>query len=242
MVRIKSLTHIFCLSGIVAIIFYLLHDIIGAANYPGYNWMSQAVSDLTATDAPSFIVANGLSTVYGIFSCLCCAALCILVQKGLAQKIGSQQSVKSEEIKQGNKNANGKKNKSKSLKLGIYLFAIMNFVSAIGYSLFPLSSAGYDGSVQSFIHIYVVTILVVLLSIISLILIAIGAFKSKRKALGTLAIIAFVMMFVGAAGSASVPKEFFGVVERFSTYSAVVFTGILGIYGFCGKLEARKEK
>jgi ABC-type Na+ efflux pump permease subunit len=108
----------------------------------------------------------------------------------------------------------------------------MNFVSAIGYALFPLSSAGYDGSAQSFIHVYIVTAAVVLLSIISLILIAVGSFKNKQKALGALAIIALVLMFVGAVGSGNVPKEIFGVFERFSTYSAVAFTGILGVYGF----------
>ena len=106
----------------------------------------------------------------------------------------------------------------------------MNFVSAIGYSLFPFSSVGYDGSFQSFMHVYVVTILVVLLSIVSLILIAIGSFKSGRKSLRILAVIAFVAMFFGAAGTATFPKEVFGIIERFSTSSAVVFTAILGIY------------
>lgn len=200
----RNLVNYFCLSGIVAAIVYILHDIIGAANYPGYNWTSQAVSDLTATDAPSFVVASGLSAVYGILSCVCCACLCILAEK----------------------------TSQKSLRIGVYLFSLMNFISAIGYSLFPLSSAGYDGSVQSFMHVYVVTILVVVLSIVSLILIAIGAFKSKRKVLGVLAILAFVLMFVGAAGSANVPKEIFGIVERFSTYSAVLFTAVLGVAGF----------
>lgn len=201
----KSLINYLALfSGIVSAVFYLLHDIIGAANYPGYNWTSQAVSDLTATDAPSFAIAGGLSHAYGIFSCLCCALLCIIVQTS----------------------------KQKSLRLGIYLFAIMNAISAIGYSLFPLSGAGYDGSVQSFIHIYIVTIAVVLLSIVSLILIAVGAFKTKRKALGYLAIAALVLMFIGAVGSGNVPQDIFGVFERFSTYSAVVFTSILGVYGF----------
>lgn len=110
----------------------------------------------------------------------------------------------------------------------------MNFISAIGYALFPLSGAGYDGTVQSFIHVYVLTTLVVLLSIISLILIAVGSFigKDKHKILGILSVMSLVLMFIGAVGSANVPKEFFGVVERFSTYSAVVFTGILGAYGF----------
>jgi hypothetical membrane protein len=200
----RRLINYLCLSGIISIVFYLLHDIVGSMNYPGYSFMSQAVSDLTATDSPSFVVASGFVTVYKIFNCLCCALLCILV-----------------------KNEN-----KKSFKLGVYLFSIMNFISAIGYALFPLSSAGYDGSTQSFIHVYVLTTLVVLLSIISLVLISIGSFKSNHKLLGLLAIISLLLMFVGAVGSANVSKEIFGIIERFSTYSAVIFTGILGLYGF----------
>lgn len=197
----NQLCRLFCLSGILGMIFYLLHDVVGAMNYPGYNWMSQAVSDLTATDAPSFAVANGFSSVYGIMSCVCCLFVCVLtVDTG------------------------------KLLKLGIRLFTAMNLVSAVGYALFPLSGAGYDGSVQSFIHVYVITTAVVLLSIASLILVAVGAFKGKNRLLGYLAVIALVAMFVGAVGSANVPRAYFGVVERFSTYSAVVFTAILGVF------------
>lgn len=200
----KKLINWLCISGVISIIFYLLHDIIGAMNYPGYNWMSQAVSDLTSTDAPSFVVASGFVTVYKILNCLCCALLCILIRN----------------------------EDKKTLRLGVYMFSIMNFISAIGYALFPLSSAGYDGSMQSFIHVYILTTLVVILSIISLVLIAIGSFKSKYKLLGILAIVSLVLMFIGAVGSANVPKDIFGVIERFSTYSAVIFTGILGIFGF----------
>ena len=187
--------------GILGVIFYGLHDVIGAANYPGYDWTRQAVSDLTAADAPSFIVASGLSGIYGIFSCVCSAFLCVMVRDA-----------------------------RKSLRLGIFLFAAMNGVSAIGYSLFPLTGSGYDGSVQSFMHVYVVTILVVALSIVSLSLIAAGSFRNRRKGLGVLAAVALACMAFGAVGSGSLPREIFGVAERFSTYSAVVFTGILGVY------------
>ena len=149
----RNLVNWLCLSGIISIIFYLLHDIVGAMNYSGYNWMSQAVSDLTATDAPSFVVASGFVTVYKILNCLCCALLCILI----------------------------KNEKKKILRVGVYLFSIMNLISAIGYALFPLSSSGFDGSIQSIIHVYVLTALVVLMSIISLILIAVGSLKGENK-------------------------------------------------------------
>ena len=200
----KKLVNYLCLSGIISVLFYIAHDVIGAMKYPEYNWMSQAVSDLTATDAPSFIVASSYVAVYKILCSICCIALCIII----------------------------KNEKKKSLRLGVYLFSIMNFISAIGYSLFPLTSAGYDGSMGSFIHVYILTTLVVLLSILSLILIAIGSFKSDYKILGILSIISLLLMFVGAIGSATVSKEIFGIIERFSTYSAVIFTGILGLYGY----------
>lgn len=192
-----------CACGILSVIFYLLHDIIGAANYPGYQWTKQAVSDLTATDAPSFAIARGLSAIHGIFTAVCCAFLCVML-----------------------------KDARKTLRTGIYVFTFMHGVSAIGYSLFPLSSAGYDGSVPSFIHVYVITILVVVLSILSLVLIAVGCFKDHRKGLGIAAIVALALMFFGAAGSMALPKEIFGIVERFSTYSAVIFTGIMGVYWY----------
>jgi hypothetical membrane protein len=189
--------------GVLAVPFYFLHDIIGAVNYPGYYWMEQAVSDLTATDAPSFAVASGYVTVYKIFTCICCVCLSMLVR-----------------------------NERKSLRIGIYLFAVMQGISAIGYALFPLTGSGYDGSVQSFIHVYILTALVVSLSIVSLILIAIGSFKGNYRPLGIMAIVALVAMFFGVVGSQNAPKEYFGVFERFSTYSATIFTGVLAVYSF----------
>ena len=199
----KSLIKWLCLSGILSTIFYLLHDVVGAMNYPGYDWMSSAVSDLTAVDSKSYITASSFVTLHKIFNCICCISICTLI-----------------------------KNEKKSLKIGIYLFTIMHFISTIGYTLFPLTSAGYDGSIQSFMHVYVITITVVLLSIISLITIAIGSFKCKYKVLGTLAIIFLLLMFIGAVGSQNCPKSIFVIFERFSTYSAVLFTCILGIYVF----------
>ena len=191
--------------GIMALVFYILHDLIGGLYYPDYEWMKQAVSDLTALDAPSYQIAGVFSHVYGIFSCICWSLLCIMAYE-----------------------------LNKTLKLGIYLFGLMNAISAIGYAAFPLSSAGYDGSFSSFMHTYVVTTAVVLLSIISLILIAIGSFKDQHKTYGTLALICLACMFFGAMGTALFPKEVFGIIERFSTYAAVVFTAVSGIYA--GKL------
>jgi len=211
----ESIKYWLLICGILNAVFYLLHDCIGARFYPGYNWMAQAVSDLTATDAPSRLIASELTKIHGFFSCVACTLICIsakVLWKEASEKI---------------------------LRLGLYLFVAMHWISAIGYSLFTLTGSGYDGSFQSFVHVYVITVLVVLLSIVSLILIAVGGFKSGNKVLAWCAVVAFLLMFLGAAGSAAVPRAFFGIVERFSTYSAVCFTAVIAVIAFkkFGKME-----
>ena len=204
------------LSGILNVVFYLLHDCIGAMNYPGYNWMAQAVSDLTAVDASSRIIASALSNIGGIFTCIVCTLICIHI------------------------NELWSKTSEKVLRLGVYLFVIMHWISAIGYGLFPLTGSGYDGSVQSFIHVFVITSIVVLLSILYSVLIAVGSFKSGDKVLAWCAVISLLLMFIGAAGSGIVPRKYFGVVERFSTYSAGCFTSAIAIVAFV-KLGKKEE-
>ena len=203
----KKLINWLCLSGIVAVIFYLLHDIVGAANYPGYDWIHDPVSNLTAVGAHSERIANAFVTGYKIFACICCVLACILI----------------------------KNQKQKSLRLGVYLFTAMNFISAIGYAFCPLHNDSNDnGTIQIFIHDGVITPIVVLLSIVSLIMIAVGAFKQKQKKFGALALVTLAFMFIGAAFAWNVPEV--GIFERFSLYSAVIFTGILGLY--CFKIKA----
>ena len=68
-----------CLTGILAMVFYILHDFIGGLHYPGYDRLSQTISDLTAVSAPSYVIASGLTTVYGLFGSLCCTIVTLIV-------------------------------------------------------------------------------------------------------------------------------------------------------------------
>ena len=47
-----------------AIVELLFEIIFSPLGYPGYNWMSQAVSDLSAQNAPSKMLWNQLSSLY----------------------------------------------------------------------------------------------------------------------------------------------------------------------------------
>ncbi|HBF68527.1 MAG TPA: DUF998 domain-containing protein [Firmicutes bacterium] len=204
----KSLLQYFGLLGILSFLSYLAAVIFSPLAYPGYDSLSQAVSDLSASDAPSLGLWNSLTALYNVCEVTCVTVVCIGISKS----------------------------KNKLLKLGIYLFALMEYVSAIGYRAFPLSSSGYEGQFQDVMHM-IVTVIVVLLSIVSLVLIIISGFKDKSfLSYSICALIALTMMLVGALGMKIVPSNYFGVVERFSVFAATGFNACLGIHLF-----ARKE-
>ena len=199
--RKKNFMNYCGLLGIVALLSYTVAVVFSPLDYPGYNWMAQAVSDLSASNAPSLGLWNQLSSLYNICTLICTMMVCAGIQgKG-----------------------------SRLLRSRIYLFTAMEWISAAGFSMFPLSDSGYAGTFQDKMHI-LSTILVVLLSIVSLVmLIVAGAKRKEYRSFGVFAGIALGMMLVGALGMNIVPKEYFGVVERFSVFAAVGYNAVLGI-------------
>ena len=181
------------------------------------NWMEQAVSDLSAESAPSRHLWDRLSALYSAGNVVCATCVAIYVSDN--------------------------KISGKLFRLGIYLFTIMNWVSKVGYDMFALSDAGKDiAGIQEVMHM-VVTVLVVLLSIVSLIILIVAGFKDKVsegsgvraqavKGVGIRAAVALFLMFLGPIGMAAFPSQYFGIFERFSTFAAVGFNAVLGVYMF----------
>lgn len=199
--RKKNFMNYCGLLGIVALLSYTAAVVFSPLAYPGYNWMAQAVSDLSASNAPSLGLWNQLSSLYNICTLICAMMVCAGIQgKG-----------------------------SRLLRTGIYLFTTMEWISAVGFSMFPLSDSGYAGTFQDKMHI-LSTILVVLLSIVSLVMLIVASAKSKEyRSFDVFAGIALGMMLVGALGMNIVPKEYFGIVERFSVFAAVGYNAVLGV-------------
>ena len=209
----KTLIQKLVLLGIVSFLSYTAAVVFSPLAYPGYNWMAQAVSDLSAADAPSLALWNQLSALYNVCEVVCATVVCIGMQG----------------------------RKTKLLRTGIYMFAVMEWISAIGYRMFPLSSSGYAGAFQDIMHM-VITAAVVLLSIISLVLIIIAGIKNKAcRSYGICAGIALFMMLVGAMGMKIVPADYFGIIERFSVFAATGFNAALGLHLFCMKPNEIKE-
>lgn len=202
----RSLINWLGLVGVVSLVSYALAVAFSPLAYPGYDWMAQAVSDLSAENAPSRRLWSQLSALYDTCGIVSVTAVCIYIKGRL----------------------------NKKLRLGIYLFALMNWVSAVGYKMFPLTEAGSPDGLQNIMHL-VVTGLVVLLSIISLVVIIIGGTRDKKYvSLAIYAGVALFFMMIGSIGTNVVPSRFFGVPERFSVFAATSFNAVLGVYLFRG--------
>ena len=192
--------------GILSFLSYLAAVVFSPLAYPGYDWLSQAVSDLSADTAPSLKLWNALSAVYSALLLVAMVVACIFAHYSTHNKL---------------------------LKAGIYVFATMNLVSTLGYTVFPLSDAGEVMNFQNIMHVYVVTVLVVILSIVGLgLCIAGGVRRGGDKLLFIAAVVCLSFMLVGALVSNMVPKSIFGLFERFSTLSATAFVAVLGVWTF----------
>ncbi len=213
----RKLIHWLGLTGLIALLSYAAAVVFSPLAFPGYDWMAQAVSDLSADSAPSRTLWNHLAALYGVCSVVCVTCVSIFVSEN--------------------------RTSTRLFRLGVYLFAAMNWVSNVGYAMFPLSDSGKEiASLQETMHM-VVTVLVVLLSVASLaLLIASGFRKGGLKGIGIWAAVALGCMLVGAFGQGLVPPEYFGLVERFSVFSAVGFNAVLGLYLLNGFRETEQGR
>ena len=80
----------------------------------------------------------------------------------------------------------------------------------------------------------------VVLSLTALVLVAIGAGKEPIPSLQGWTLLCLAAMIVGPLGTALLPKAVFGLFERFSTFSAVVFNAVLGVYLLTGRLPSKE--
>ena len=164
---------------------------------------------MSAANAPSLTLANQLNALFGPAGIVSVMMVCVAIQGRL----------------------------NKTLRAGLYAFAVMIWVTNVGYTMFPLTESGYAGMFQDFMH-GAVTVAVVLLSIISLVLILIGGYRKRRFfSLAVWATIALIGMLIGGIGVNLVPPEYFGIVQRVSLFAVTGFNAVLGVYLFTGKLN-----
>ncbi len=188
-------------NGMLAVVFYFAHVLLGGFLWKGYSHFQQPISDLTATGAPNRDLLLVLTNIYGILALIFAVSFSIF---------------------------EGRKYNKLVLWGGIS-FILMHFVS-ISYGFFPQDLPGNPTTFAGTMHL-VVTALIVPFTILSPILIGFGLKKEQRwRKLGKYSIITGILIFVfgGLTGIFFANKlPYFGLVERLNIGTLQVWTFVL---------------
>ena len=188
-------------SGVLAVIVYVLHVVIGGILWQGYSHLQQPISDLTATGSPYKGLMLIFTTLYGILAIIFALSFTILESR----------------------------KHHKYVFWGGVCFIILHFIS-ITYGLFPQDLPGAEPSFAGMMHL-AVTVLIVPFTILTPLLIGFGLKKEKAwKTLGNFSLICgiLIIIFGGMSGfffAKGLP--YFGLVERINIGTLQIWTFVM---------------
>ena len=191
------------LSGVLSVVFYVLHVVIGGIKWKGYSHLQQPISDLTATGAPNRALMLTLTTIYGFLALLFAVLFTILKSK-----------------------------EHHSLVFwGGISFIVLHLVSIL-YPLFPQDLPGAKVTFRGRMHI-LITALIVPFTIITPFLMGFGFISETQwHALGVYSIITGILILIfGGTTAVFYAKRlpYFGLVERLNIGALQVWTFVFSL-------------
>jgi hypothetical protein len=191
--------------GMLGILIYLAHTLLGRMLWAEYNPVTMDISSLTAEGAPNAGFLRVLTTVYG----LCMIAFATGMMLKAFRKFGAL------------------------VRAGSVTLLAMEVVSMFGYMLFPLSGDKTVLTFGNLMHI-VVTVIVVLTTIACGFLLAAGYLKrEKLTSLGRFTLVmAILITLTGMTTPIGMASgwNLLGVTERLSIYSLQAMLFVLSAY------------
>ncbi|PPK80542.1 uncharacterized protein DUF998 [Lacrimispora xylanisolvens] len=212
--KIKKFESLTMPLGMIGVIFYLLHTLLGQLLWPDYNPISTDISSLTAVGAPNRTLLLIFTTIYGI-------ATILFVIGMLVKSFRKYHS---------------------AVRTGWGIFLLMNLVSIFGYALFPLTGDKTQMTFGNMMHI-IVTVIVVFTTITAGFVLSVGYLKQeKMKRLGTFTIIMSVIITtagvlnpIGMINNLNI----MGLTERAVIYSLQLMMFVFSAYYSFSKTEKR---
>lgn len=188
-------------SGMLSVIFYLLHVLIGGLLWKEYSHLQQPISDLTASGAPNRDLLNILTSIYSGLALLFAISFTVFKSNHFHRLVF----------------------------WGGISFILLHIIS-ICYGFFPQDLPGAEVTFKGTMHL-VVTALIVPFTILSPLLIGLGLRKSYEfKTLGNLSIVCcFVILIFGGLSGLFFAKHlpYFGLMERLNIGTLQLWTFLL---------------
>lgn len=187
--------------GMLAVVIYFLHILLGGYLWKTYSHLQQPISDLTATGAPDRAILLSLTNIYGVLALIFAVSFTIFEGK----------------------------ERHKLVLLGGISFIILHIVS-ISYSFFPQDLPGAAPTFAGAMHL-VVTALIVPFTILTPLLVGFGLKKEKASnRLGNFSLICglLIIVFGGLSGYFFAKKlPYFGLVERINIGTLQIWTFVI---------------
>lgn len=197
------LTDVLMFSGMLAVVFYVVHVVIGGIKWKGYSHFQQPISDLTATGAPNRTLMLSLTTIYGLLALLFAVSFTILRSR-----------------------------EHNTLVLwGGISFIVLHLVSVL-YPLFPQDLPGTETTFRGKMHL-VIMALIVPFTISTPFLIGFGFLSEPQwHTFGLYSIITGILILIfGGTTAIFYAKKipYFGLVERLNIGALQVWTFVFSL-------------
>lgn len=191
--------------GMIGVIFYFIHIILGQILWPEYNPITMDISSLTAVGAPNAGLLRIFTLFYGIST--------ILFATGLIIKAFRKYGL--------------------FVKIGYIVLFVMEFTSLLGYAMFPLTGDKTEMNFQNTMHI-VVTVVVVFTTIASGYLLSIGYIRQERlRGLGSFILVMSILItlfgFSNPVGM-GMKLDILGLTERMVIFSLQIMMFVISAY------------
>lgn len=204
--RRLSVGQYLCVAGQIAVLLYLIHVVWGGLAWPGYNPITQTISELTGSTSPNAAPLTVLTTVYGIGMVVCSVGIVLALRSVATPRL---------------------------VRVGALLLLAMTAASLIGYALFPLDLVGPVDSAQNLGH-YIVTGIVVLCTLGSVWLVGIGLVRTpahRRLGAFSLACASIITVFGGITPAAIAQGwPISGLTERINIFTLLAWVCVLAVY------------
>jgi len=175
-------------SGMLAVLVYLVHVVLGGVLWKGYSHLHQPISDLTATGAPNRSLLLKLTNFYGALALIFAISFSFFESK----------------------------KHHKLVFWGAISFVVLHIVS-ISYGCFPQDLPGSEMTFSGTMHL-IVTALIIPFTILTPLLIGFGFIREQSlKAFGKYSVLTGILIFLfgGTTAIFFINKlPYFGVAER----------------------------
>ena len=191
--------------GMIGVVAYMIHTILGNILWPEYNPITTDISSLTADGAPNSSLLRIFTTIYGI--CMILFTLGMIVKSLRKYHLAT--------------------------RVGYTILLGMEVISLFGYSALPLVGDKTVMNFQNMMHI-AVTVAVVITTISSAFTLAYGYLsQEKMKNLGKfILIMAIIITLCGMMNPISMLMNLniMGLTERLVIYSLQILIFVLSFY------------